>query len=110
MKVSSQLKKLNCTCLKRHINTKWHWLDGSNITNEEVEEIVQEDFKNNVEGNITVDKSSLIRVIQKKMSVRDDRPAALSIGWTAMLFVAIPVTLIVAIDVIDMINYLHTRN
>lgn len=103
-------KMLNCKCLCRYINKKWHFLDGLNITERAVKNIVQKDFEENVEGNITVDKQSLSTIIQKKISVKTGRPVSASIGWTAMLFLAVPCVLIVSIDLMDMMRYLQRQN
>lgn len=81
-----------------------------NITERAVKNIVQKDFEENVEGNITVDKQSLSTIIQKKISVTTGRPVSASIDWTAMLFLAVPCVLIVSIDLMDMMRYLQRQN
>lgn len=90
------------------INQKWHFLDGANISDTKVENLVQKDFEDNVKGNISVNKSSLSSVIQKRNSIDDKRPESKAIGWSATLFVAIPVTFIIIVDVIDMMRYLRS--
>ncbi|XP_076100785.1 uncharacterized protein LOC143069866 [Mytilus galloprovincialis] len=106
--VETRPKLLNCKCSMQKINQKWHFLDGANISETKVENLVQKDFEDNVKGNISVNKSSLSRVIQKRNSIDDKRPESKAIGWSATLFVAIPVTFIIIVDVIDMIRYLRS--
>ena len=45
----------------------------------------------------------------KKNCVLDDRPAAKGVGWTAILFLAIPCIFIISVDLIDMFKYLGGR-
>ncbi|CAG2200789.1 unnamed protein product [Mytilus edulis] len=88
--VETRPKLLNCKCSMQKINQKWHFLDGANISETKVENLVQKDFEDNVKGNISVNKSSLSSVIQKRNSIDDKRPESKAIGWSATLFVAIP--------------------
>ncbi|XP_071165460.1 uncharacterized protein [Mytilus edulis] len=101
-------KLLNCKCSMQKINQKWHFLDGANISETKVENLVQKDFEDNVKGKISVNKSSLSSVFQKRNSIDDKRPESKAIGWSATLFVAIPVTFIIIVDVIDMMRYLRS--
>jgi hypothetical protein len=55
------------------------------LTENELKTIVQEDFKENIERNITVHKESLANVVQRKISVKDDRPSAQCFGYIGMV-------------------------
>ncbi|XP_063430553.1 uncharacterized protein LOC134712694 [Mytilus trossulus] len=101
-------KVLNCKCPMQKINQKWHFLDGTNISEAKVEKLVQKDFEDNVKEYISVNKSVLSSVIQKRNSIDDKRPESKAIGWSATLFVAVPVTFIIIVDVIDMMRYLRS--
>ena len=100
---------LKCKCQCRTTHRKWHFLDGANITENEVKTIVQEDFNENIERNITVHKESLANVVQRKISVKDDRPSSQCFGYIGMVFLAVPLGLMVVNDLIVMVKYFSRR-
>ncbi|XP_052085213.1 uncharacterized protein LOC127722375 [Mytilus californianus] len=101
-------RKLLCKCPKRLINTKWHVLDGKNITNSEVKKIVLEDFNKNVKSEITVDKKTVSKEERKKHSSVNKRKSAQSIGWGCIVFVILPMGFLIAIDILNCCIHFQT--
>ncbi|VDI79840.1 Hypothetical predicted protein [Mytilus galloprovincialis] len=102
-------RKLLCKCPKRLINTKWHNLDGKNITNSEVREKVLEDFDKNIKSEISVDKKTLTKEVRKKIYSVNKRQSAQSIGWGCIVFLVLPVGFLIAIDILKCYIYFRAR-
>ena len=100
---------LKCKCQCGTTYRKWHFLDGANITENELKTIIQEDFKENIERNIAVDKESLTNVVQRKISVKDDRPSSQCCGYIGMVIIAVPLGLMVVNDLMAMVKYFSRR-
>ncbi|XP_071140149.1 uncharacterized protein [Mytilus edulis] len=102
-------RKLLCKCPKRLINTKWHFLDGKNITDAEVKKMVVEDFNKNIESEISVDKTTVSKEIRKKNSSVNKRKSSQSIGWGCIVFLILPVVFLIAIDILNCCIHFQSR-
>ncbi|CAG2257112.1 unnamed protein product [Mytilus edulis] len=102
-------RKLLCKCPKRLINTKWHFLDGMNITDAEIKKIVLEDFNKNVKSEISVDKKTVSKEIRKKNSSVDKRKSSQSIGWGCIVFLVLPMIFLIAIDILNCCIHFRSR-
>ncbi|CAG2247568.1 unnamed protein product [Mytilus edulis] len=100
-------RKLSCKCPKRLINTKWHNLDGKNITNYEVKEKVLVDFNKNIKSDIEVNKKTVSKTVRRKISSVNKRQSSQSIGWGCIVFLVLPVGFLIAIDILKC--YIHFR-
>ncbi|XP_071138585.1 uncharacterized protein [Mytilus edulis] len=102
-------RKLLCKCPKRLINTKWHFLDGKNITNSEVKKIVLEDFNKNIKSEISVDKKTVSKEVRKKNSSVNKRTSSQSIGWGCIVFLVLPMVFLIGIDILNCCIHFRTR-
>ncbi|CAC5359281.1 unnamed protein product [Mytilus coruscus] len=102
-------RKLLCKCPKRLINTKWHFLDGKNITNSEVKKIVLEDINKNVKSEITVDKKTVSKEVRTKTSSVNKRKSAQFIGWGCIVFLILPIVFLIAIDLLNCCIHFRTH-
>ncbi|CAG2240111.1 PLG [Mytilus edulis] len=100
-------RKLLCKCPKRLINTKWHNLDGMNITNSEVKKKVLQDFNKNIKSEIAVDRRAVSKAVRKKISSVNKRTSSQSIGWGCIVFLVIPMIFLISIDILNC--YIHFR-
>ncbi|CAC5404400.1 unnamed protein product [Mytilus coruscus] len=100
-------RKRSCKWPKRLINTKWHNLDGKNITNSEVKEKVLENFNNNIKSEIKVDKKTVSKAVRKKISSVNKRTSSQSIGWVCIVFLVFPMIFLIAVDILKC--YIHFR-
>ncbi|CAC5399843.1 unnamed protein product [Mytilus coruscus] len=94
-------RKLLCKCPKRLINTKWHLIDGKNITDAEVKRMVLEDFNKNIKSEISVDKKTVSKEVRKKTSSVNKRKSAQSIGWGCIVFLVLPMVFLIVIDILN---------
>ncbi|CAG2203285.1 unnamed protein product [Mytilus edulis] len=94
-------RKLLCKCPKRLINTKWHFLDGMNITDAEVKKIVLDDFNKNIKSEISVDKKTESKEIRKKKSSVDKRKSSQSMGWGCIVFLVLPMVFLIAMNILN---------
>ncbi|CAG2252439.1 unnamed protein product [Mytilus edulis] len=102
-------RKLLCKCPKRLINTKWHNLDGKNITHSEVKEKVLEDFNKNIKSEISVDKKTVTKEVRKKISSVNKRTSSQSIGWGCIVFLVIRMIFLISIDILNCYIHFHAR-
>ncbi|VDI29944.1 Hypothetical predicted protein [Mytilus galloprovincialis] len=102
-------RKLLCKCPKRLINTKWHFLDGKNITNSEVKKLILEDFNKNTQSEISVDKKTISKEIRKKNSSVNKRKSSQSIGWGCIVFFVMPIVFLIAIDILNCCIHFRSR-
>ena len=102
-------RKLLCKCPKRLINTKWHNLDGKNITDAEVKKIVFEDFNKNIKSEMSVDEKTVSKEVRKKISSVNKRKSAQSIGWGCIVFLVLPVVFLIAIDFLNCCIHFRKR-
>ncbi|VDI30990.1 Hypothetical predicted protein [Mytilus galloprovincialis] len=102
-------RKLLCKCPKRLVNTKWHFLDGKNITDDEVRKIVVEDFNKNIKSEISVDKKTVSKEVRKKNSSVNKRKSSQSIGWGCIVFLILPVVFLIAIDILNCCIHFQSR-
>ncbi|CAC5401397.1 unnamed protein product [Mytilus coruscus] len=102
-------RKLLCKCPKRLINTKWHFLDGKNITDAKVKELVLEDFNKNIKSEISVDKKTVSKEVRKKNSSVNKRKSSQSIGWGCIVFLILPMGVLIAIDILNCSIHVRTR-
>ncbi|CAC5422728.1 unnamed protein product [Mytilus coruscus] len=94
-------RKLLCKCPKRLINTKWHFIDGKNITDAEVKKMVLEDFNKNIKSEISVDKKTVSKEVRKKNSSVNKRKSAQFIGWGCIVFLVLPMVFLIAIYILN---------
>ncbi|XP_076081351.1 uncharacterized protein LOC143052247 [Mytilus galloprovincialis] len=102
-------KKLLCKCPKRLLKTKWHFLDGKNITNLEVKKIVLEDFNKNIKSEISVDKKTVSKEVRKKNSSANKRKSSQNIGWGCIVFLILPVVFLIFIDILNCCIHFRSR-
>ncbi|CAC5416397.1 unnamed protein product [Mytilus coruscus] len=102
-------RKLLCKCPKRLINTKWHFLDGKNITDAEVKKIVLIDFNKNIKSEMSVDKKTVSKESRKKKSSVNKRKSSQSIGWGCIVFLVLPVIFLIAIDILNCCIHFRSR-
>ncbi|XP_071140319.1 uncharacterized protein [Mytilus edulis] len=102
-------KKLLCKCPKRLINTKWHFLDGMNITDVEVRKMVVEDFNKNIKSEISVDKKTVSKEVRKKNSSVNKRKSSQFIGRGCIVFLILPVVFLIAIDILNCCIHFQSR-
>ncbi|XP_052107116.1 uncharacterized protein LOC127739402 [Mytilus californianus] len=91
-------KRLLCSCQKRFVNTKWHFLDGKDISDAELRQLVLEDFDANIKPLIAVKKKNLSKAIRKRTSAENRRKSAQSVGSGLSVLLIVPVALIIAAD------------
>ncbi|XP_063438839.1 uncharacterized protein LOC134719816 [Mytilus trossulus] len=102
-------RKLLCKCPKRLINTKWHSLDGKNITDAEVKKMVLDDFNKNIKSEISVDKKTVSKEIRKKNSSVDKRKSSQSIGWGCIVFLVLSMVFLIAKDILNCCIHFRSR-
>ncbi|CAC5369824.1 unnamed protein product [Mytilus coruscus] len=102
--------KLLCKCPKRLINTKWHFLDGKNLTNSEVKKMVLEDFNKNIKSKILIDKKTVSKEVRRKNSSVNKGKSAQSIGWGCIVFLIFPMVFLIAIDILNCCIHFRTRH
>ncbi|XP_071140118.1 uncharacterized protein [Mytilus edulis] len=102
-------RKLLCKCPKRFINTKWHFLDGMNITNAEVKKIVLEDFNKNTKSEISVNKKTVSKEVRKKNSSVNQTKSSQFIGWGCIVFLVLPMIFLIAIDILNCCIHFRSR-
>ncbi|VDI73180.1 Hypothetical predicted protein [Mytilus galloprovincialis] len=91
-------KRLLCTCPKRYVNTKWHFLDGKDISDAVLRNLVLEDFEANIKPLISVKKKNVSKAIRKRTSAENLRRSAQSVGSGLSVLLIVPVALILAAD------------
>ncbi|VDI02393.1 Hypothetical predicted protein [Mytilus galloprovincialis] len=94
-------KKLLCRCPNTFCNTKWHFLDGLDITNSEKMKIILADFYQNILSKITIDKKSVTKEVRKRNSAINKTNSAKFIGTGCIVFLILPIVIIIAIDLLN---------
>ena len=91
-------KQLLCRCPKRSVNTKWHFLDGKDISDGELRKLVLEDFEANIKPLISVIKKNVSKAIRKRTSAENLRKSAQSVGSGLSVLLIVPVALVITAD------------
>ncbi|XP_076090182.1 peroxidasin homolog isoform X1 [Mytilus galloprovincialis] len=94
-----------CTALK---GFRWAYLKDSNLTFEEIKEEMKE-YLEELKFNMTVDKKTTTAAIRRKISVRDFRTSAVSVGASGIILLIIPAVFIFTIDLTRFIQYIQNR-
>ncbi|XP_076081348.1 uncharacterized protein LOC143052243 [Mytilus galloprovincialis] len=102
-------RKLLCKCPKRFINTKWHFLDGQNKSDDEVKKMVLQEFNKNIKSEISVDKKKVSKEVRKKNSSVNKRKSSQSIGWGCIVLLILPVVFLIAIDMLNCCIHFPSR-
>ncbi|CAC5406262.1 unnamed protein product [Mytilus coruscus] len=102
-------RQLLCRCPKKICNTKWHFLDGLDITDSEVIEIILEDFYQNILSEITIDKTSVTKEVRKRNSAVNKTGSAKFIGSGCIIFLILPIVILIALDLLNCCFHLQTR-
>ncbi|CAC5413615.1 unnamed protein product [Mytilus coruscus] len=103
----------SCTC---HSDTactvlrvfRWAYLKDSNLTFEEIKEEMKE-YLDELKSNLTVDQKTTTAAIRRKISVRDNRTSAVSVGSTGIILLIIPAIFIFSLDFTRFIQYIQNR-
>ncbi|VDI15757.1 Hypothetical predicted protein [Mytilus galloprovincialis] len=88
---------------KVHCNTKecpvykWGHLKEFNLTQNDLKEIM-EDEMNEMKKNLTIDSKNISAAIRKRISARDDRLSAASVGYVGVALLLIPLVMIIVVD------------
>ncbi|XP_052061809.1 hemicentin-1-like [Mytilus californianus] len=86
-----------------HCNTKecpvykWGHLKQLNITKDDLKDIMKDEL-NEMKSNLTIDSKNLSATIRKRISARDDRPSAASVGYVGVALLLIPLVMIISFD------------
>ncbi|VDI23303.1 Hypothetical predicted protein, partial [Mytilus galloprovincialis] len=59
---------------------KWGHLKDLNLTKDDLKEIMKEEL-DELKSNLTIDSKNVSATISKRISARDDRPSAASVGY-----------------------------
>ncbi|XP_052104521.1 uncharacterized protein LOC127737711 [Mytilus californianus] len=96
-----------CSCAYRSKVDYWASHNVTNMTYDEIVVWLQPKIKE-LEKTLTVDKSNLSALINKRISMKDDRPSARSIGYIGIVILSVVFVLILFIDVTSITR--HTQN
>ncbi|XP_071160219.1 uncharacterized protein [Mytilus edulis] len=96
-----------CSCEYRSKVDYWASHNVTNMTYDEIVVWLQPKIKE-LEKTLTVDKSNLSSIINKRISMKDDRPSARSIGYIGIVILSVVFVLILSIDVSSITR--HTQN
>lgn len=96
-----------CSCEYRSKVDYWASHNVTNMTYDEIVVWLQPKIKE-LEKTLTVDKSNLSSLINKRISMKDDRPSARSIGYIGIVILSVVFVLILFIDVSSITR--HTQN
>ncbi|XP_063420621.1 cell adhesion molecule-related/down-regulated by oncogenes-like [Mytilus trossulus] len=103
----------SCTCHSETVCTalkvfRWAYLKDSNLTFEEMKEEMKE-YLDELKSNLTVDKKTTTAAIRRKISVRDLRTSAVSLGASGIVLLIIPTVFIFTLDLTRFIQYIQNR-
>ena len=87
---------------------RWAYLKDSNLTFEEIKEEMKE-YLDELKSNLTVDKKTTTAAIRRKISVRDFRTSAVSVGSSGIILLIIPTVFIFTLDLTKFIQYIQKR-
>ncbi|XP_071173009.1 netrin receptor UNC5A-like isoform X1 [Mytilus edulis] len=96
------------TCLgdilnKVHCHTKecpvykWGHLKELNLTQNDLKDIMKDEI-NEMKNNLTIDSKNISATIRKRISARDDRLSAASVGYVGVALLVIPLVMIIVVD------------
>ncbi|XP_063425762.1 uncharacterized protein LOC134709532 [Mytilus trossulus] len=96
-----------CSCEYRSKVDYWASHNVTNMTYDEIVVWLQPKIKE-LEKTLTVDKANLSSLINKRISMKDDRPSARSIGYIGIVILSVVFVMILFIDVSSISR--HTQN
>ncbi|CAC5398760.1 HMCN [Mytilus coruscus] len=76
---------------------KWGHLKEQNLTKDDLKEMMKEEL-NEIKSNLTIDSKNISATIRKRISARDDRPSAASVGYVGVALLLIPLVMIIIAD------------
>ncbi|CAG2233608.1 unnamed protein product [Mytilus edulis] len=76
---------------------KWGHLKELNLTKDDLKEMMKEEM-NEMKSNLTIDSKNISATIRKRISARDDRPSAASVGYVGVALLLIPLVMISIAD------------
>ncbi|XP_071172147.1 semaphorin-5B-like [Mytilus edulis] len=76
---------------------KWGHLKELNLTKDDLKEMMKEEL-NEMKSNLTIDSKNISASIRKRISARDDRTSAASVGYVGVALLVIPLVMIICVD------------
>jgi hypothetical protein len=87
----------NCMCPCTSIGTKWDYLDGLNLTREQLVLHLSKDLLQ-LTQTITTDVKKTSAYLNKKNSASDNRVSSIVLGYFGSVMIIIPIILIIGCD------------
>ncbi|VDI47766.1 Hypothetical predicted protein [Mytilus galloprovincialis] len=75
----------------------WGHLKELNLTISDLKETMKKEL-NEIKSNLTIDSKNISASIRKRISARDDRPSAASVGYVGVALLLIPFVMIIRLD------------
>ena len=69
-----------------------------NLTKDDLKEVMKDEL-DEMKSNLTIDSKNMSATIRKRISARDDRPSAASVGYVGVALLLIPLLMIISFDV-----------
>lgn len=88
----------NCMCPCTSIGTKWDYLDGLNLTREQLLLHLSKDLLE-LTQSITTDVKKTSAYLNKKKSASDNRSSSIVLGYFGSVMIIIPIILIIGCDI-----------
>ncbi|CAG2233600.1 HMCN [Mytilus edulis] len=77
---------------------KWGHLKELNLTKDDLKEVMKDEL-DEMKSNLTIDSKNMSATIRKRISARDARPSAASVGYVGVALLLIPLLMIISFDV-----------
>ncbi|VDI20318.1 Hypothetical predicted protein [Mytilus galloprovincialis] len=77
---------------------KWGHLKDLNLTKDDLKEVMKDEL-DEMKSNLTIDSKNMSATIRKRISARDIRPSAASVGYVGVSLLLIPLLMIISFDV-----------
>ncbi|XP_063442658.1 hemicentin-1-like [Mytilus trossulus] len=76
---------------------KWGHLKEFNLSKDDLKELMKDEL-DELKSNLTIDSKNISASIRKRISARDDRPSAASVGYVGVALLLIPLVMIISLD------------
>ncbi|CAC5386926.1 unnamed protein product [Mytilus coruscus] len=93
----SYLEANYCSCPCETTVSKWDIIINSNISKEEVFELIEKEVEQ-IQKEIAVDKKAISSYIRRKSSATDNRPTSVTVGILAVIIIVLVFMVFICID------------